>query len=59
MAGRKNFPNRCESRRNKTLERQEARNKLDVQQQLNKLDEKLGIGVGAVKERLRLQGRIK
>lgn len=38
-----------------TKERQDIRNKMSAQEQLQKLDAKLGKGVGAQRERKRLQ----
>ena len=46
---------RNRKRREEALERQEAYAKLTPHQKLKKLDAKLGPGVGAVRERARLQ----
>ena len=57
MSGR-HKPNRhenIESRKKLALENQEARAKRSPQEQLAVLDRTLGAGVGAVKERIRLQ----
>ena len=50
----KNSVSRKDKRREEALERQEARNQRTNKQQLEWLDEKLGKGQGAVKERKRL-----
>lgn len=52
---RSNFPSRREARREEAVERQEHRAALSAAQQLARLDQRLGRGVGAQKERKRLQ----
>lgn len=46
---------RVEKRQVEAAKRMEKREKLSPKQQLNKLDKRLGKGVGATKERTRLQ----
>tara|TARA_R110002110_G_scaffold26350_5_gene96984 strand:+ start:17084 stop:17308 length:225 start_codon:yes stop_codon:yes gene_type:complete len=58
MATRKNFPGRREIRQTEATERQEARNKLTDQQQLDSLNAMFGEGNGATKERARLARNI-
>lgn len=55
---RKNFPGRKEERRKFAQQLQEERAKRTPQQQLDRLDRLLGTGVGAVRERTRLQKQI-
>ncbi len=47
---------RREIRRNEGVERQAERAKRTSQQQIALLDQRLGVGQGAVKERARLKG---
>ena len=51
---RMNFEGNKESRKAAALQRQEARNKLNATQQLQRLDQVFGVGQGAVRERARL-----
>lgn len=55
---RKNFPGRKETRREEAKERQAERDKRTTQQQLDRLNQVLGEGQGATKERARLQKMI-
>lgn len=48
-------PDNAKFRREEAKERQAAYDKLSVQTKIQKLDAKLGVGVGAVKQRARLQ----
>ena len=48
-----------EKRQKNAIVRLEERNKRSAQQQLAKLDAALGVGVGAVKERLKLNELLK
>lgn len=45
-------------RREEAASRQEAYNKLSAKEKLEKLDEKLGVGVGAKKQRAKLQSLV-
>jgi len=51
---RKNFEARVDVKRAEAKERTEARSKRTPQQQLDLLDQRLGKGVGAQKERAKL-----
>ena len=55
MPTRKNQRHKREKRQEDAKKRQESRSKLSPKQQLSRLDELLGEGIGAVKERTRLQ----
>ena len=55
---RKNLRVRIEARQKNAEERLEARSKRTAEQQLQRLDDMLGTGVGAVRERHRLQKEI-
>lgn len=54
MATRKNFKGRIEERKARAAMRQETRNGRNVAEQLTLLDQRLGAGIGAKKERARL-----
>ena len=47
-----------EQRRKEAIERQEAHDKLTVQQKLDRLDAKFGAGKGAARERARLEKQL-
>ena len=53
------MPSKKDDRRRRANERQEARVKRTPQEQLKRLDEMLGEGKGAAKERARLEAVIK
>jgi hypothetical protein len=53
-----NFPRRKAANKAAELERSKYRSELSPTQQLKRLDARLGAGVGAVKERKRLQAKI-
>lgn len=56
MGTRKNLLNRVESRKSGAAKRAADRMVRSAQDQINVLDKRLGIGIGAFKERARLQG---
>jgi len=58
MATRKNFQGNIDARRIDATTRQEGRATVSDKEQLGVLDRRLGAGVGATKERARLQQRI-
>lgn len=51
----RNRPDKAEKRRTEATDRQLDSNKLSTQQKLDRLDIRFGVGVGAKKERKRLQ----
>lgn len=53
-----NFPGRKKFRQEQAVTMQEAANKLTPEAKLANLDKKLGVGVGAKKERAKLQSKI-
>lgn len=55
---RKNFPDRTEIRRKEARERLEEWQNKTPQQQLNALDNRLGKGLGAAKQRTRLTKKL-
>lgn len=52
------YKNRKQIRREEAEERQAEHDKLTTQQKIDKLDEKFGFGVGAIKERAKLEKRL-
>ena len=58
MAGQKNLAHRRAARPEKALELKEEREKRTDKQQIAKLDKVLGEGLGATRERKRLEKRI-
>lgn len=50
----RNFPNRIKTRRESAIERADARKTRSNAAQLTTLDERLGVGVGATRERAKL-----
>lgn len=54
MATRKSFREHKQLRRDTATVRLEARSKRSAEEQLRALDERLGAGIGAIKERIRL-----
>lgn len=53
------MPKSKEQKRQEALERQEKRNNLTAQQQLNMLDKRFGKNTGATKERIKLMEQMK
>lgn len=58
MPTRTNTFKRVENRKNKADQRKQARNFLSPAQQIEVLDQRFGVGVGARKERTRLRALI-
>ena len=56
MTTRSHFPRRVEKRKTEAAERQRIYNALSPGERLDKLNAKLGFGVGARKQRMRIGG---